>query len=46
MDDGHIWVWSTIQTSRKQNATNMEDFKQEVRLSLYDCENTQTCNSA
>ena len=28
MDEGHIWVWSTIQTSRKQNASNREDFKQ------------------
>ena len=28
MDEGHIWVWSTAQLSRKQNASNREDFKQ------------------
>ena len=25
--EGHVWVGSTIQTSRKQNVSNMEDFK-------------------
>ena len=28
MDEGYIWVWSTMQTNREQNASNMEDFKQ------------------
>ena len=39
MDDGYIWVRLTIQTNRKQNASNTEDFKQQVRLSLRDCGN-------
>ena len=28
MDEGHIWVWSTLQTNRKQNESNREDFEQ------------------
>ena len=28
MDGGYIWVWSTIQTSKKQNGGNRKDFKQ------------------
>ena len=46
MDEGQIWVWSTLQTWRKQNADEAEDFKQKVRLSLCDCGNAQTGNSA
>ena len=39
MDEGHIWVWSTIQTVRKENASNMQDFKKKVRLLAWGCEN-------
>ena len=28
MGEEYIWVWSTIQTNRKQNANNRKDFKQ------------------
>ena len=28
MGEGYIWVWSTLQTNRKQNANNRKDFKQ------------------
>ena len=28
MGEGSIWVWLTIQTNRKQSASNREDFKQ------------------
>ena len=31
-------------TNRKQNANNREDFKQQVKLSLCDCENAHTGN--
>ena len=44
IDEGYIWVWSIIQTNRKQNASNRKDFKEKVRLSLYDCRNAQTNN--
>ena len=44
MNEGYIWVWSTVQTSRKENASNREDFKQEVTLSLCDYGNAQTSN--
>ena len=27
MVGGHIWVWSTIQTRQRKNASNREDFK-------------------
>ena len=27
IDEGYIWIWSIIQTNRKQNASNREDFK-------------------
>ena len=30
MDKGYIWVWLTIQTNRKQNASNREDLKQQA----------------
>ena len=39
MDEGYIWVWSTIQTNRKENASIRENFKQQVTLSLCDCGN-------
>ena len=44
MNEGPIWVWSTIRTSRNQNASSWEDFKQQVRLNLCDCGNTQASN--
>ena len=44
MDEGHIWVGSIIQTNRKQNANNREDFEQQVRLSLCQCGDAQTSN--
>ena len=25
VDEGYMWVWSTTQTNRKQNASNKED---------------------
>ena len=28
MDNAHIWIGSTMQTNRKQNASNREDFEQ------------------
>ena len=28
MDEGYIWVWSTMQTNRKQTASSREDFMQ------------------
>ena len=27
MDKGHVWVWSTIQTKRNQNASKWEGFE-------------------
>ena len=44
MEEGHIWVESTVQTSRKQNVNNRQDFKQYVRLNLCNCGNAQTSN--
>ena len=37
MVEGHNWVGSTIEANRKQNVSNWEAFKPQVRLSLYDC---------
>ena len=44
MQKGHIWVESTVQTSRKLNVNNRQDFKQYVRLNLCDSGNAQTSN--
>ena len=45
IDEGHIWVWSAIQTNRKQNACNRKDFAHWVRLlNLCDYRNAQTSN--
>ena len=45
MDEGNVWVGSTIQTNRNQNASNREDFEDDIRLSLCDCGNAPTSNS-
>ena len=34
MDEGNIWVGSTIQISRKQNASNRKDFEQISKIKL------------
>ena len=44
IDEGCNWVWSDIQTNRRQNGSNREDFKQSVRLSLCDYGNAHTSN--
>ena len=41
MNEEYIWVWTTIQTESEMQVT---DLKQYVRISLYDCGNSQTSN--